>query len=275
MSKKINKDGTDFRDDDFKFPDSDEHRSDNDHNRGEGNEDHSVHRDGTLIAAAQDPSHPGFMYFGDGNSASGYEIADNSKEHVEIGLKVHERKGADSVVISDANNIAHYKEDAGFTTTTNPTTHAVSNRADWNFDFSVDTKLGGGDATLDQFKFKMTISDTNAAKGLNHTETFDLNSTYDTHSSLGILHNVWVSESDSTHAFGGDDFNHPATANTIATQSQNSVNIGFNTFNGFGSLADRTSVGTQWDVTLTSLEHHEVVAQVHSVINLVAHDLII
>jgi hypothetical protein len=266
MTKKNEQFGNDYRDDDFKYRDDDDHRSDNDHKRDDGNDDHYVHRDDTLIAAAQDPSHPGFMYFGNGNFASGYEIADNSKEHIELGMKVHERggTGADSPVVSDLNNIAHFQEDAGYTTTTNPTTHVVSNRADWNFDYSVDTKLDGGHATLDQFQFKMTISDTNTAENLHHTETFDLNST--TH--------VWTSESNSAHHFGGDDFTHPATADIMATQAQNSVNIGFDAFNGFGSLADRTSAGTQWDVTLTALEHHEVVAQVHNVINLVPHDVL-
>ncbi|MEA2863704.1 MAG: hypothetical protein QOC84_1660 [Bradyrhizobium sp.] len=96
MIKKNEKHDDDYRDDNFRFGDDDDHRLDTDHKRDDGNDDHYIHRDGELIAAAQDPAHPHQMYFGAGNFATGYEIADNFKEHIELGLKVHVRQGPDS-----------------------------------------------------------------------------------------------------------------------------------------------------------------------------------
>jgi hypothetical protein len=61
--------------------------------RGDGNDDAFAHRFGTVDANAIDPAHPGQMYFGNGNLATGYNIADNAKEHVEVALKVHPRGG--------------------------------------------------------------------------------------------------------------------------------------------------------------------------------------
>jgi hypothetical protein len=206
------------------------------------------------------------MYFGAGNSPDNYEIADNRAEHLEIGLKVHERHGADSPVVSDIHNVAHHNEDAGLEA-------GSTNRATWNFDYDVNTLLGGGHGKIDQFDFKMTISDDNAAKGIHHTEVFDLHPTVV--AGGFTFHNVWVSETDPSHHFGGSDDQVPASL--VGSQAQNSVNVGFEAFDGggahgFGSLADRTSAGTTWDVKLSAYEHHELVAQVHDVINLVPDD---
>jgi hypothetical protein len=104
---------------------------------------------------------------------------------------------------------------------------------------------------LNQYDFKITVA--NAT----HTETFDL--------AKGNSH-VWVSEQDPSHAFGGDDFNHPATAAVMASEAENSVNVAFGAFNDFGSLAVRTGPNQHYEVTLQAFEHHEQIAAVHDFI---------
>jgi hypothetical protein len=230
---------------------NDDRNDDNDHgnngHREDGNDDHFLHRFGTLDANATDPSHPGQMYFGNGNLATGYNIADNAQEHVELGLKVHPRGGADQTPSFDSHGNPTYTESAGLQVST-----PGSERANWNFDFSADTALGGGNHVLNEYDFKITVSN-----GV-HTETFDL-------AKSGPAH-VWVSETNPSHAFGGDDFNHPATPAVINSEAENSVNIAFQAFDDFGSVAARTAAGQHYEVTLTAFEHHEVVATVHDFI---------
>jgi hypothetical protein len=208
---------------------------------GDGRDNDFVRSYGTVDTAAQDPSHPGQMYFGNGNLATGYNLADNTKEHLEIGLKVHERgSGVDQTPSIDSKGEAIYVEQAGL--------QAGTTRANWNFDYSIDTLLKGKtDGNLDHFQFKITVDN-----GTHH-ETFDLNAA--THQ--------FVSETNPLHAFGGDDFNHPVTANVFAHVAENSVNIGFGAFEGFGALEERTAKGQHYEITLQALEHHQVVAAVH------------
>jgi len=234
----------DYGDDD----DRGEHDGHNEHRgREDGNDDAFVHRFGTVDVNAIDPAHLGQMYFGNGNLATGYTIADNAKEHVEIGLKVHERGGiGDQTPTFDSHGNPTYTEAAGLQIAT-----PGQERGNFNFDFSADTALGGGNGTLSQFNFKITI-----ANGT-HSETFDL---------AKDGSHVWISEQNPTHAFGGDDFTHPATAAVMGSQAENSVNLGFAAFNGFGSLQDRLAAGQHYEITLQTLEHHEQVAAVHSFI---------
>jgi hypothetical protein len=225
----------------------------NDHHNGrgheDGNDDQFIHRFGILDSNATDPSHPGQMYFGNGNLATGYNIADNAQEHVEIGLKVHPRGGADQTPTFDSHGNPIYTEAAGLQVTT-----PGHERANWNFDFSADTVLGGGHHVLSDYDFKITVSNGT------HTETFDLSkdSTLPAH--------VWVSETNPSHTFGGDDFNHPATPAVMNSVAENSVNIAFSAFDGFGTLAARTASGQHYEVTLQAFEHHEQIAVVHDFI---------
>jgi hypothetical protein len=106
-------------------------------------DDDFVHRFGPVDGNAIDPSHPGQMYFGSGNLATGYNIADNAEEHVEVALKVHPRGGADQTPTFDSHRNPVYAEAAGLQITT-----PGHERANWNFDFSADTALGGGKHTL-------------------------------------------------------------------------------------------------------------------------------
>jgi hypothetical protein len=221
-------------------------RDDDNGHHGEGDDDGFVHRFGTVDANAIDPTHPGQMYFGNGNLATGYNIADNAGEHVELGLKVHPRGGPDQTpVFNSHTGDPTYTEAAGLQIAT-----PGHERANWNFDFSVDTALGGGNHTLGQFDFKLTIA--NAT----HSETFDLNAT----------NHLWISEQNPTHAFGGDDFNHPASLGVQNSEAENSVNLAFSAFNDFGSLASRLAAGQHYEVTLQALEHHDQIAAVHNFI---------
>jgi hypothetical protein len=220
---------------------NDEHRG-----REDGNDDNFVHRFGIVDANAVDPSHPGQMYFGAGNLATGYNIADNANEHVEVALKIHARGGPDQAPNFDSHGNPTYAEAAGLQITT-----PGNERANWNFDFSADTALGGGNHNLNQFDFKITISNST------HTETFDL---------AKDGSHVWISEQNPSHRFGGDDFNHPASPAVIASQAENSVNLAFHAFDDFGPLATRLAAGQHYEVTLTAFEHHEKVAAVHDFI---------
>jgi len=217
-------------------------RDDGDHGdhrgREDGNDDAFAHRLGTVDANAIDPTHPGQMYFGNGNLATGYNIADNANEHVEVGLKVHPRGGADQTPTFDSHGDPIYTEAAGLQTPT---------RANWNFDFSADTALGGGNHTLSQFDFKITVA--NAT----HSETFDL---------AKDGSHVWLSEQNPSHGFGGDDFTHPATPGVMGSQAENSVNLAFSAFDDFGS--HRLDAGQHYEITLQAFEHHEQIAAVHN-----------
>ena len=226
-----------------------DHEDGNGEHRGheDGNDDGFVHRFGVVDANATDPAHPGQMYFGNGNLATGYNIADNAKEHVEVALKVHPRGGANQAPTFDSHGNPTYTEAAGLQITT-----PGHERANWNFDFSADTALGGGNHTLNQFDFKITVSNGT------HTETFDL---------AKDGSHVWISEQNPPHGFGGDDFNpHPATAAVMASEAENSVNLAFHAFDDFGPLATRLAAGQHYEVTLQAFEHHEQVAAVHNLI---------
>jgi hypothetical protein len=51
------------------------------------------------------------------------------------------------------------------------------------------------------------------------------------------------SEQNPLHAFGGDDFNHPATSAVMNSEAENSVNLAFHAFDDFGTLAARHACG--------------------------------
>jgi len=226
-------------DDDRDGHDYGEDRGDGEHRgHGDGDDDAFAHRFGTVDANAIDPAHPGQMYFGNGNLATGYNIADNAKEHVEVALKVHPRGGVgDQTPTFDHHGDPIYTEAAGLQTPT---------RANWNFDFSADTAFGGGHHTLSQFDFKITI-----ANGT-HSETFDL---------AKDGSHLWISEQNPAHSFGGDDFTHPATPGVMGSQAENSVNLAFHAFDDFGS--QRLDAGQHYEITLQAFEHHEKIAAVH------------
>jgi hypothetical protein len=96
-----------------------------------------------------------------------------------------------------------------------------------------------------------------ATQNGSNTHTFDLNAA--TH--------IWVDEANPTVGFGGDDFNHPATATVQSQVAENSVNLAFLT-GAFGPLATSAAAGNTYDITLEALDHttHNLLASVHDVI---------
>ena len=118
--------------------------------------------DAKAVQGATDP-HPGTMWFGTGNQPTNYNITDVTNKDVELGLKVHVRGGADYLPMSvDQDGTAHYQAAAGTQSAT---------RANWNFDYVVDTGIDASSKTLDQFKLNMTITQTTTAN-VTHSETF-------------------------------------------------------------------------------------------------------
>jgi hypothetical protein len=190
------------------------------------------------------------MYFGSGNSPANYHIDQNDTLGFQLDLKEHYRTGDDIGPSSvDANGTAHFTAPAG-TQVVDPA-HDVgsanSARGAWNFDYVVDTGLNGSTTNLSDFTFKLAIT-----QNATNTHIFDLDST--TH--------VWVDESNPSVGFGGDDFNHPATAGVQSHVAENSVNMAF-VAGAFGNLATSTAAGTTYDIKLEAFDHTHLVGMVH------------
>jgi len=197
------------------------------------------------------------MYFGDGNPAGNYHIVDNAGAGIELALKEIYRQGDDIAPSGPTDNdgTAHFvvpdgtehPDAAGHVTQTN------ANRSAWNFNYVVDTGLNGSTKTLSDFDFKLVVTQNGS-----NTHTFDLNAA--TH--------TWVDEvNPPLTGFGGDDFNHPASATVQSQVAENSVNLAF-LANAFGPLATSTATGTTYDITLEAPDHttHNVLASVHDAV---------
>ena len=130
---------------------------------------------------------------------------------------------------------------------------ANASRAAWNFDFVVATGLNGQSTDLSSFTFKLAITQ----NGTN-THIFDLDP---------VTH-AWIDESSPTTGFGGDDFNHPASAAVQSHVAENSVNMAFIAA-AFGNLATSTAAGTTYDIKLEAFDHTHLVAMVHDSVLLV------
>ncbi len=137
----------------------------------------------------------------------------------------------------DQDGTVHYKVDAGLQS---------ANRANWNFDYVVDTGVDGSHHTLDQFRFNMTITET-ASANQTYTDTFMFDPTS----------HAWIDAHGA--GFGGDDFLPSAlTAGATPPVSQvaeNSVNVGFSQLqNIYHFPAEATAAGTQYDVVLQAMD---------------------
>jgi hypothetical protein len=47
------------------------------------------------------------------------------------------------------------------------------------------------------------------------------------------------------------------------SEAENSVNLAFSAFDGFGALNSRLAAGQHYEITLQAFEHHEQIAAVH------------
>jgi hypothetical protein len=223
-------------------------------------DDHSI---GTLDASSYqgptDPA-PGEMWFnynppppGSGNLPTNYNISVDDKTHIELGLKIHDRQGPDYTAAAiDSDGTAHYNVAAGYQAGRAPSDtplNANDVSLKWNFDFSVNTGLGGSTKTLDEFDFRIIIKSGDAGE----QAVFDLQH-------LGAGNTPWLN---STHTGGFGDEDGPS-----AQLSQNSVNLGF-TFLSSVFGADVANAGETYDITLQAFDHGKIVAQVHDVLVLV------
>jgi len=194
------------------------------------------------------------MYYGNGNTTTNFHINENDTLGFQLDLKEKYRTGDDIAPIgtTDPDGTAHFTAPHGTQVVDAP--HGVSaanaNRAAWSFDFAVDTGVNGSTRTLTDFDFKIVITQ----NGTN-THTFDLNPA--TH--------VWVDEANPAVGFGGDDFNHPASATVQSQVAENSVNLGFLT-DAFGPLSTSTAAGTTYDIKLEAFQHTHLVGMVHDAI---------
>jgi hypothetical protein len=193
------------------------------------------------------------MYFGNGNSPNNYHIDQNNTLGFQLDLKEHYRTGNDIAPTSvDPDGTAHFTVPAG-TQVADPA-HGVGSanpaRAAWNFDYVVDTGLNGSTSSLQDFTFKIVVTQ----NGTN-THIFDLNPT--TH--------VWTDESNPAIGFGGDDFNHPASAAVQSHVAENSVNLAFLAA-AFGPLATSTAAGTTYDIQLEAFQGPHMVGHVHDTV---------
>lgn len=219
-----------------------------------GNDDFTVkHRFGTVDATAFEPT-PRQMYFGSGNSPDNYNAADVSALHLETGLKIHLRTGSDIPPVGSqaGDGTEHYVAPAGLQP-------GNMNRAAWNFDYVVDTAVGSTPITtkntLGDFTFKVGITQSGPFLATK-TVVYDLNAA--TH--------FWVSESNPTHGFGGDDFSQPGASALLKTHlAENSVNLGF-LISDFGPLATSTAAGVTYDIKLSAYHDQDFISTVHDII---------
>ncbi len=196
------------------------------------------------------------LYFGDGNLPTNFNTAVDG--NVELGLKVHYRQGYDILPTStDSQGNATYNAPAGMQVV--DPAHGVSsanaNRAAWNFDFSVNTGLGGSAKTLADYDFRITIADDDG-----NTQVFELQ-----HVAAGdtpwvnVTTGVATGPTPTAGSFADED-------GANAQLSQNSVNFGFAFLkNAFG--ADALSAGEHYDITLQAFDDKgKIVTQVHDAI---------
>lgn len=132
-------------------------------------------------------------------------------------------------------------------------------RAAWNFDYVADTAVGSipitTQNTLGDFTFKIAIGQSGPFLSPK-TVIYDLNAA--TH--------IWISETNPTHGFGGDDFNQPGASPTLqAHLAENSVNLGFLT-SDFGPLAASTVPGVSYDIKLSAYRGDALVSVTHDII---------
>jgi hypothetical protein len=183
------------------------------------------------------------LFFGSGNRPTNFNISTDSKTGIELGLKIHEFKGADVIPTSfDSDGTAHYTVQHGLSSQTG---FGGSERGFWNFDYSVNT---GPNQTLDNFDFRIIIK----SGDVGEVGTFDRVHTPTGTAWVDVAHNA---------AFGDDDAGN-------AHLAQNSVNLDFASLRAlFG--ADTFDAHETYDITLQAFDHGKIVAQVHDVLVLV------
>jgi hypothetical protein len=191
---------------------------------------------GSVAAPAFNPAN-GNLWFGSGNPNTGF--VNSTDGNVQTAEKIIHRQGADySPTIDPDTGRATYTVATG-TQTGNPA------RAEWNWTY-VDNVAAGTSATdaaglaaqpdLASYDLKMLITETRP--GFIYSDVFDFNP----------ANHVWSGEK-SGLAFGGDDFlpSNTAPSGVQSHVTENSENVAFLQGADFGTLAQMTAAGTQWD----------------------------
>jgi hypothetical protein len=213
-----------------------------------------IFRLGSALDPAVNPA-TGYLWFGTGNPNTGWNLTDKGK--LETGLKIIHRGGADYTPTgTGANGEQYYTVNAGLQIG-NPA------RAEWNFNYVVNTGVGGlaKNPDLAAYDFKMQITQSGPSFLPPHSAVFALNAA--THE--------WVDQSNSAVKFGGDDFapGNAASPAVMAHIAENSVNLAFVT-GDFGSLAASTVAGTEYDIKLVGFKSGNLETFTHDHITLVA-----
>jgi hypothetical protein len=189
-----------------------------------------------------------------GNSAANYNIFVNHKYDIELGLKVHNRGGPDIPPTStDADGTVNYVAPAGHTGS------GASERALWNFDFSVNTGIEGSDDTLDHFDFRIIITSGDGERAVLNL----------THLAPGVT--PWqLAGAPAGTGIADQDGPMPGPGEVSGGSdqiSQNSVNLGFGFLQAvFGS--DYNDAGEHYDIELQAFHHHTLIGSVSSSIDI-------
>ena len=181
------------------------------------------------------------MVVGNGIPADDFVIFTSSDHDFELALKLHLRGGSQADIVPtsfDQDGTANYDAPSG---------NASANRANWNFDFSVNTGINGSDDTLDDFFFRIVIESADGERGV-----FNL-----TQLSPGVT--PWLNGAG--QGFSDDD-------GVNAQLSQNSVNLGFAFLQAiFGP--DFNDAGEHYDIYLQAFDNTHLIGVVHQSIDIV------
>ncbi len=106
--------------------------------------------------AAIDPASPGNLFVGSGIPAENFGTATNEDAGIELGLMVLYRQGP---TVPSADNyddgVLHFTVNSGPQSTANGSGSDNTNRAAWNFTFSVATGLSGATTDLNDYTFQL------------------------------------------------------------------------------------------------------------------------
>jgi hypothetical protein len=188
----------------------------------------------------------GEPYWGTGNTVKNYNISVNHKADVELGLKIHEYRGADILPTPPAaDGTASYVAPSGMSPLN-------GNRAAWNFDFSVNTGIEGSNQTLDAFDFRIVVESGDGERAVfNLQHNGPGNTPWQLAGAPADLGFVGFKDEDGSNA----------------QVSQNSVNMSFDFMKAvFGT--DYNSSGEHYDIYLQAFDHNRLIASVHDSIDI-------
>jgi hypothetical protein len=111
-----------------------------------------VFLDRKLSPSAEDPCMaPGFIWQGNGNPNANFQRKRNEEAGIELGIKGILRTGPDRLsTYVDNKGLVHIEVPTG-------SQPSVTNRAAWNFTYSIDVSLDPSNPTLDQYKGELWV----------------------------------------------------------------------------------------------------------------------